>query len=114
MTTTRVNPIAARPFALRFRPNTPNSVIEEMVQRANDVVVHDVGGFCYFPNEPVQAEHNGHECLAVHLHADQAGWERFRRRGVSIVPATADMAEVETAPAVRKSVGDLCGIAAGC
>ncbi|TJY57285.1 hypothetical protein E4T66_17930 [Sinimarinibacterium sp. CAU 1509] len=89
MTNCRTSPIVARPYALRFDLTTPGHVIEAAIREANELLTAQLPGLLFFPFEWKEETAVGQRFQAVHLHADDAGWERFRARGISTVPLLA-------------------------
>lgn len=105
MTNHRYTQIAARPYALRFDPMTPDAVIEATVREANELLTAQVPGLVFFPFEWKEEVIDRETVKAVHLHADAAGWDRFKARGTSTMPLLTR--RVETVVARRRTAANL-------
>lgn len=105
MTRNSFTTLEKRPYALRFNTDVPAAVIEATVREANEILTAEVGGFCFYSFETEAATVKDVECLAAHLHADNASWTRFRARGVSMEPLIGR--SKQTVVAGRKGLDDL-------
>lgn len=97
--------LVGRSYALRFDPTTPDAVIEATVREANELLTAQVPGLIFFPFEWKNEVFSGHAVKSVRLHADDSAWERFRSRGISMLPVLAR--RVDLAVARRRSPAQL-------
>lgn len=97
--------VAPRAYALRFDPLTPDHVIESAVREANELITAQVKGLVFFPFEAKPENFRGVMVKAVHLHADDQAWQRFRARGISTMPLLTR--RVDALVACRRKPADL-------
>lgn len=78
--------LVERPYALRFKLDTPDAVIHSVVREANDLITAQIHGLLFFPFEVTEELFGGSMVKAVHLRANTAAYSRFLERGFSSIP----------------------------